>query len=118
MLNRLHFIAMGFGASVLFALGCHSPSTTPVAPPAASDHVGGDRANDSHVASALASLSAEDRAAVEKQGICPVGGEPLGGMGTPIKVFVNGRDVFLCCEGCKDTLLENPDEFLKQLPQE
>jgi Cu(I)/Ag(I) efflux system membrane fusion protein len=118
MLNRLHFIVVGFGVCILFALGCHRPSTTPVAPPTTSEHEGNDRANDSPITNALASLSAEDRAAVEKQKRCPVGGEPLGGMGTPIKVSVNGRDVFLCCEGCKDTLLENPDEFLKQLPQE
>jgi Cu(I)/Ag(I) efflux system membrane fusion protein len=118
MLNRLHFIVVGFGLCILFALGCNRPSTTSVAPPTTGEHEGNDRAKDSHVASALASLSAEDRAAVEKQELCPVGDEPLGEMGTPIKVSVNGRDVFLCWEGCKDTLLGNPDEFLKKLPQE
>ncbi len=33
-------------------------------------------------------LSADDKAAAEKQGICPVTGEKLFGHGTPVKVTV------------------------------
>ena len=49
----------------------------------------------------LKELSAEDRAAAEKQRICPVTGALLGSMGAPYKVKVKNQTVFLCCEGCK-----------------
>ena len=38
------------------------------------------------------------RAAVQK--ICPVSGQKLGSMGTPIKVQTGKETVFLCCKGC------------------
>jgi hypothetical protein len=60
-------------------------------------------------------LSPADLALVEKQKVCPVGGAELGSMGTPVKVRVKDRDVFLCCAGCKDALLEDPDTFLAKL---
>ena len=56
--------------------------------------------------------SEADRALALAQKICPVSGDELGGMGTPIKVSVNGRDVFLCCEGCKEDLLAEPEKYL------
>lgn len=33
-------------------------------------------------------------------GTCPVSGEPLGSMGDPVQMDVDGRDVKLCCAGC------------------
>ncbi|MCA8991684.1 MAG: hypothetical protein KDA69_09225 [Planctomycetaceae bacterium] len=57
-------------------------------------------------------LSAEDQALVDQQKICPVGGSELGSMGTPIKVMVGERPVFLCCEGCEKALLADPDKYL------
>ncbi|WP_460166783.1 hypothetical protein [Thermostilla marina] len=50
-----------------------------------------------------------------KQHICPVSGEMLGSMGTPIKVDVSGRQVWICCEGCRDSLLAEPDKYLAKL---
>jgi YHS domain-containing protein len=66
---------------------------------------------------ALAELSPEDRALVEKQKTCPVSGEPLGAMGKPYKVTVQGRVVFLCCPGCEAKLRENPEKYLANIPQ-
>lgn len=63
----------------------------------------------------LTKLSPEDAAAARKQHICPVSGEMLGVMGPPIKVTVEGQDVWICCEGCRRQLLDNPDEFLAKL---
>jgi len=63
----------------------------------------------------LAKLPESDRLAAEKQHMCPVSGEMLGTMGVPLKVTVKNQDVWLCCEGCKDQLLENPDEYLAKL---
>jgi len=60
-------------------------------------------------------LSDADKALVEKQKYCIVANEPLGSMGTPIKVNVKGRDVFLCCEGCRDAVLKDPDKYLAKL---
>ena len=70
---------------------------------------------DPAVTEALAKLSPEDRAAAEKQRVCPVSGAALGSMGTPLKVRVKDQDVFLCCAGCEDTLLANPDKYLAKL---
>ncbi len=36
-------------------------------------------------------------------------------MGTPRKVDVNGKTVFICCEGCRESLLEEPDKYLAKL---
>ena len=65
----------------------------------------------------LAKLSPEDAASAEAQHMCPVSGEMLGSMGAPKKVDVNGTPVWICCESCRDSLLENPDEYLAKLKQ-
>jgi len=66
----------------------------------------------------LAKLSPEDAESAEKQHMCPVSGEMLGTMGAPQKIDVNGRNVWICCDGCKDQLLEKPDEYLAKLRHE
>ena len=70
----------------------------------------------SDVQANLAKLSESDRAAVEKQQHCPVSGELLGAMDAPIKVDVKGRQVWLCCESCKDSLLAEPEKYLANSP--
>ena len=70
---------------------------------------------DPEIAAALAELSPEDRALAEKQRVCPVADMPLGSMGTPIKVDVGGRPVFICCEGCREDLLAEPAKHLSKL---
>lgn len=70
------------------------------------------------VVTALASLSDEDREIAVAQKTCPVGGSLLGSMGTPIKVDVNGKPVFICCKGCKEPLLESPEDFLADASKE
>ncbi len=74
-----------------------------------------DDAEDPAVQEALASLSEADRKLALKQGICPVAEMPLGSMGTPGKVDVNGTSVFICCEGCREDLLQNPVKYLTVL---
>ena len=76
----------------------------------------GDSA-DAEIAEAFAKLSPEDRAAAEKQKICPVGGGPLGTMGPPAKVAIEGRDVFLCCAHCESLLREDPKKYLAKLDE-
>ena len=77
------------------------------------DHDDGS-ANSAEIDGALALLSTTDRALADKQKVCPVSGDPLGAMGTPIKLTVQGNDVFICCKGCEEPLLEDPDKYLAQ----
>ena len=41
-----------------------------------------------------------DQLRIAVQGICPISGQQLGSMGTPIKVKVGEETVFVCCRGC------------------
>lgn len=57
---------------------------------------------------------AEKSIAIE-QVICPVTEYNLGSMGKPPKVEVNGQTIFICCEGCREDLLETPEIHLAKL---
>ena len=63
----------------------------------------------------FAALSPEDAKLAKAQEVCPVSDEKLGGMGTPIKVQVGDRAVFLCCEMCRKKILADPDKYLAKL---
>jgi YHS domain-containing protein len=67
------------------------------------------------ITAAMAELSPADRAAAMAQKICPVSDQPLGSMGTLIKVSADDREVFLCCEACKEKFEANPQEYLAKL---
>jgi hypothetical protein len=74
-----------------------------------------DDAQSAEMIAALSDLSEEDRTLVEKQRICPVTDCPLGSMGTPPKVDLNGQPIFICCEGCRESLLDEPKKYLAKL---
>ena len=80
------------------------------------EHAHGEDAQ--KIAEALAKLSDEDRKLAEAQKTCPIGGGALGAMGTPIKLDVKGQPVFICCEGCKDAVTDDPDGTLAKLKKE
>jgi YHS domain-containing protein len=65
--------------------------------------------------SPLAGLSAEDQKLAAAQKICPVSGEELGAMGTPVKVTAEGQTAFLCCEGCQKKFEREPAKYLAKL---
>ncbi|MEX2359415.1 MAG: efflux RND transporter periplasmic adaptor subunit [Pirellulaceae bacterium] len=65
---------------------------------------------------ALAALSAEDLHLAHQQQICPVTRMPLGAMGTPLKINVEGRDVLICCKACVGRLQGDPEKYLADLP--
>jgi hypothetical protein len=52
---------------------------------------------------------------VAKAELCPVTNKPLGSMGEPVTVTVDGRQVRLCCEGCEAPLRKNPAKYLSKL---
>ncbi|MDA8562839.1 efflux RND transporter periplasmic adaptor subunit [Mariniblastus sp.] len=60
-------------------------------------------------------LSEADRKLAKAQVICPVTEVRLGSMGTPIKLEIEGRTVFVCCEGCRDGLVNDPAKYFKIL---
>jgi Cu(I)/Ag(I) efflux system membrane fusion protein len=121
-MKRTAFFSVLVLAMLSFAFyGCSSPSST-TEPAADAENTHGDHDHGDHsaadmekVEAALAKLPPEDRAAAKKQHICPVTGEMLGSMGTPQKVEVNGQEVWICCDGCKDKLQENPEKYLSKL---
>ena len=78
--------------------------------------VGVDVGND-HLSGAAPSITviqavAADRTAIRVQGTCPVSSEVLGGHGTPLKVTVDGRSLFVCCRGCIRAIEKNPTRYL------
>jgi Cu/Ag efflux protein CusF len=65
----------------------------------------------------LAKLAVEDRQVAEAQKLCPITEERLGdpSMGTPFKVTVKDRTVFLCCKSCEKKALADPDKTLAKV---
>ncbi len=126
----LSFLAVAVIAVGLSGCGGEGASDQPAAPAGqpevgnGDDHAGHEHGEGDHsghmpasteVAKALAELSPEDRAAAEKQRICPVTDQPLGSMGKPFKVTDEDTDVFLCCEMCKDSFTADPAKYLSKL---
>ncbi len=71
---------------------------------------------DDLVKAALARLSPADRKLAEAQGRCPIQPDNrLGEMGVPVVVEIKGQKVFLCCKGCKEEALQDPDQTLAQV---
>jgi YHS domain-containing protein len=70
------------------------------------------------VTAALGKLKDQDRALAEQQRFCSVMDDSrLGAMGTPVKVEIKGKAVFLCCKECKEEALADPGATLKKVEQ-
>lgn len=84
---------------------------TPFAPLTAKD-----QKQEREIAAELAKLSPEDRMLAEQQRFCAVLGESrLGSMGPPVKLKLGSETVFLCCEGCDQSALHDPQGTLAKL---
>ena len=46
---------------------------------------------------------------------CPVSEQELGSRGKPIVLDVEGREIRLCCEGCKAKFEKSRDEYIKKI---
>jgi Cu(I)/Ag(I) efflux system membrane fusion protein len=111
-------ILLSLIVSVAWLGGCGSPAAPTTGTQSGGEH--GRHTTDhpglaAEIEAALAELTPEDRALAEKQKVCPISGDPLGSMGAPIKINVQGHDVFVCCEGCKDPVLQEPENYLEKL---
>jgi hypothetical protein len=72
----------------------------------------------SSVQQALSQLSPDDRARAIAQKDCPVTGQPLGSMGKPFRLVLEGKPVFLCCKGCEAALRRKAGEYLSKLKRQ
>ncbi len=70
---------------------------------------------DPKIKAALAKLSVADQQLAARQVTCPVTDLPLGSMGKPIRVEIDGTAVLLCCSGCESKLRKQPQKYLDKL---
>jgi hypothetical protein len=108
-------------AGISLGCGTSAPPPGPATTPPLTDHAEHqDSAEDSgeEVREALAGLSPDDRQSAQRQRICPVSGELLGSMGEPIKLEVEGREVWICCAGCENALRKDPERYFAKLNDE
>lgn len=114
-------MSVAFAALLTFGIaGCsdyggESTSDTPQSGGTSEGESGAEHAAGDAETAGLQELSEEDRASAMAQKICPVSEEPLGSMGAPEKVNVEGRDVWICCDGCRGKLLNEPEIYLANL---
>jgi Cu(I)/Ag(I) efflux system membrane fusion protein len=66
----------------------------------------------------LAKLTPEDRKLADAQKVCPITRRPLGSMGVPVEVALDGQVVLLCCSGCKDKAEADPAGTLAKLAKQ
>jgi hypothetical protein len=66
------------------------------------------------IAETLAQLSAEDRPSATAQKLCAVSEEPLGSMGVPIKLTIDGQTVWICCQHCEKEAKAHPQETIER----
>ena len=72
--------------------------------------------DETKIKAAMAKLPEADRSTAAAQRYCPLMDTVrLGTMGTPIKVMIDGKSVFLCCSGCKDDAVKSGKETLAKV---
>ena len=65
----------------------------------------------------VVALSDVDQAGIARQQVCPVMGAKLGSHGTPVKLLVGDRPLYLCCIGCKGRVEQNPEYYMAKAAQ-
>jgi Cu(I)/Ag(I) efflux system membrane fusion protein len=101
-------------AGALYAAGNSStarnvkPSTPAVERPKSDD--------EAQIAAGLAKLPGTDRRLAQEQRYCAVNRDNrLGAMGAPVKLVLQGEPVFLCCEGCRDGAMAQPQKTVDRV---
>jgi hypothetical protein len=99
-----------------FVVGCAekpapNPPTSSVSPAASAS-----KGDDPKITAAMEKLPEDERALAIAQKYCAVSEKSrLGSMGTPYKIMVEGQPVFLCCAGCEDEALKDPQATLAKV---
>ena len=112
------FLFVGLAALI----GCTQSPSTP-RPATSKAEPGQAKANqfspeqETKFKTALAKLSNADRPLAEAQKFCPILKRPLGFMGKPDRIEIDGQAVFLCCSGCTDDARADPKKTLDQIAQ-
>jgi len=101
-------------AAAYFGAGRNQRTGPSAGTAGATPPVAGKRAS-SGVPDSLDGLAPADLVLAKRQSICPVTGKPLGSMGTPSRLVVSGRPVFLCCDGCEERFQREPAKYLAKL---
>lgn len=114
MARATHFCVLVFSLVIgPLLVGCGQAPNKPNAP---APGAGADAKSAAEtIADNMAKLSPEDRKAAELQKICPVSDEPLGGMGTPYKLTIDGKDIYLCCAGCEEDVKKEPEKYFAKI---
>jgi hypothetical protein len=100
MMARFPLMAL---ALAVFASGF---STTSVSADDGHNHAAGHdheamQKAEKKISEAMSGLSPEDQKLAKEQRFCPIMTyDRLGSMGTPLKVMIEGKPVFLCCKAC------------------
>jgi Cu(I)/Ag(I) efflux system membrane fusion protein len=81
------------GSIYIGGSGVGQPGNTAIRPTTPDDEA-------EKIAASLKKLSPEDRKLAESQRLCPIRNDPLGSMGVPVKLTLEGKQVFVCCKGC------------------
>jgi hypothetical protein len=109
--------------AILALAGCSgnpTPQPRPPAPAVATTPQNSDKAaeKEAKIKAERAKLNEEDRVLVEAQEWCVAQTKHrLGEMGSPVKVMVKDKPVFLCCEGCEAEALADPDKTLAKVEE-
>lgn len=90
-------------------------SMAPAVPPASAGHVTYLRQPESPPHSPVTTATP---APYGGQKTCPVTGEELGSMGTPIPVTVKGQTIYVCCQGCAGKVRKDPGASLAKVMKE
>ncbi|HEY4309420.1 MAG TPA: hypothetical protein VGN12_08210 [Pirellulales bacterium] len=114
LLYRGFFLVAGL-LTVTQLAGCSKPAAPSKATVQAEAEASAEDKEAADIAKAMAELPEAERAVAMAQKTCPVGDSPLGSMGMPYKVTVDGRDVYLCCEGCKESIEKDPKKYLAKI---
>jgi Cu(I)/Ag(I) efflux system membrane fusion protein len=85
----------------------HHASTTAARPSMTRDE-------DAKFQAVLNKLGPQDRPLVKAQGYCPVLGNRLGSMGSPVPVTIQGQRIFLCCKMCVKKAKANEKKTLSR----
>ena len=98
-------------------VGCQGGATN--SPPKGPDPKGSPKDEGAAVIKAnLDKLNPEDRRLADAQGFCAVETKnPLGSMGVPVKIEVQGQPVFLCCDGCETRAKAHADRTLAKVQE-
>lgn len=108
---RLSLLTLCCATLLSLAAGCADPSNAPAPAGGASAPAAASAEKEAAaIQEALAQLPEEDRKIAEAQKTCPIGKDLLGSMGVPVKVDVDGKPVFICCEGCRTALLAKAEK--------